>query len=290
MKSRRLFIAFLLLALLAGAGLGLAWIILEKRLENRVRAFLNDNPRMKVEYTAIRANPFLKRITFDQPRVDWPGGVEMQAGTIILQDLKLKDSRPVSMTVRIQDLNLDNLLQNVKTAERIRLSGSDLSRVQAGFRYAYRLEESLLKIEQLTLKKEELGLFCADAVLANINPAYLVSTDNPLLLGAAILGVRIVSLRAGYEDYGMVHRLIQMEYPEQRDQDGVQKSWSGLSNQAGTDPTALFWNRQKPLTLMVNPDQPVTISAVLGASTSGRVSELLNIDLENSGPDFCLPN
>ncbi len=290
-------IIILCLALLIFS-LGLAaWLYFENNLEKNLQALIQASPELNIEYHEMQARPLTRRIVLDRPRISYNNDIEIQARRMVFQDMSIVDKMPVKMTVRVTEMEIIKLFPSLGLITDIEHSGSKLSAINGFLQYEYRPGENQLEISRLILEGPELGLFCAGLFLSNLNVDYIMSLQNPFLLGAALLGIRIDFFQAGYEDYGLVKRVSELkerpdqmdvEKPEDLDSRELEAALDELLGEKGGTPVQNFLRRQKPLTIKLSPSRPVPFSAILTSQDIEAAVDLLNLEILNQKPDFCV--
>ncbi len=273
-----------------------AWNHLENRLEKQFTALTQALPRLDIDYQKMQARPLGRRIILQQPVILYNNDIEIQARQMVFQDLGFSGGMPVKMTIMVHDMEADRFFPELKHPGSIEKSGTSLSPIDGTLRYEYHPGESRLDIPLFILEGAELGFFCAGIFLSNLNVEYILSLQNPFLLGAALLGIRIDYLQAGYQDYGLVRRLNKV-MTETDDPEEVAPGYSGkqdfgallgsLAENEDSTPVHNFLNDQAPLNIKLTPMHPVPFSAILTSPDIDAVSRLLNLEISNQSTDFC---
>ena len=274
------------------------WLYFVNSLEKNFQTLIAAYPDLDIEYSGMKTSPLKRRVTLDQARIIYNSDIEIRAREIVVQDLLIVEKKPVQMTLKAWDMQIIDLYPSVELIREIESSGTRLTGINGSIKYEYRPDEHILHFPGIILENKDVGLFCAELILSNLNMDYLVAQKNPFLLAAALLGIRIEYFQAGYEDYGMIKRLVEFrrgqDYPgHEPGQDQNSQSpgavLDDLFEDSNDNPVGKLFNQQKPLTIRLTPQTPVPISAVLASPSSTAAAVLLGLDISNQRPDFCYP-
>lgn len=280
-----------LLMLISGTALA-GWLYLEHSLEKSFQSFIHAHSELDIAYKELRTNPLKKSIELKHPTITYGKDIAVSARSMTFQDLAVKNKIPVKMTVKARDMDIKTFFPSLDLARELQLPDFRPSDINGVLAYKYHPQKNRLDISRFVLENHKLGLFCSRLTLTSINADYILSLQNPFLLGAALLGISIDYFQAGYEDYGMIKRLAELNAwdkqtggkEEAQDLDPFLK---GLSPDSRT-PAQNFLRAQKPLTINISPQKPVPFSAILTSQDQEAVAELLNLKITNQKPDFCV--
>ena len=272
------------------------WLYFVNSLEKNFQTLIAAYPDLNIEYSSMKTNPLRGRVTLNQPRILYNSDIEIRAREIVVQDLLIVEKKPVRMTLKAMDMHIIELYPSAELVREIELSGTRLSGINGSIKYEYRPEEHVLHFPRIILENKDAGLFCAEMILSNLNMDYLFAQRNPFLLAAALLGIRIDWFQAGYEDYGMIKRLVEFRRGQNhpggeqgRDQNSLSPGivLEDLFEDSKDNPVDKLMDEQKPLTIRLAPQTPVPISAVLASPSTAAAAQLLSLDISNQKPDFC---
>lgn len=281
-------VSFLVLLGLAMAG----WWYLDKSLERKLQTFIQSHPGLSIEYSEIRTSALKRQIVLVQPRIVYGDDIEVQAGQAVFRGLNLEGGLPLRMSFQAVDMELTRFFPSAGLIKDIALSGSSLSGINAALQYEYNPETLILEIQNVSVESPDLGLFCSTLGISNLNFKYIMSVDNPFLLAAAVLGLRIDFFQAGYEDRGMMTRLDEFRttrgvHGRKNDQQFHTEILGVFLEKNEDHPLRLFIQGQLPLTVILAPPGPVPLSAVLASESAGAAHELLGLQISNHEPEFC---
>lgn len=287
--SPRTFICALLL-IFSGTALA-GWLYLEHSLEKNFQNFITAHQKLDIAYKELRTNPLKKSIELEHPEISYGDSLSLKARRITVQDLTVQNKIPVKMTLKAAALDIQKFFPSLELTRQIERSGSKLSEISLVLTYEYHTQENRLKIPRIILENQDLGLFCANLTLSSMNIDYLKSLKNPFLLGAALLGISIDHLQAGYEDQGMVKRLAELngwdkQTGSKKDDQDMAAILDELSHDNST-PVQNFLRTGKPLSVKLAPQNPVPFSRVLTSQDQEALAGLLNLDISNQKPVFC---
>jgi hypothetical protein len=276
------------LAVLIPGSVLAAWLYFVSSLERDFQVFMDSYPRLNIEYADLRTNPLKKQLTLDQPRITYDRDTEINAREINFEDLVINEGLPVQMTVRIMDMDIKSLSRPPAFFRDLEHSGSRPAGINGILKYEYSPEAYTLRVHRIAMQGMDLGLICSSFTLSSLNARYILSLENPFLLIAALLGVRIDYFEAGYEDLGMIKRMARQGTLRADDKNGP--GWKSVLDELfrGRDnPVDSFLGKQEPLTIKIIPQNPVPFSVVLTSRSITDAADVLGLDISNQSPDFC---
>ncbi|MFW6036532.1 MAG: hypothetical protein ACOCPS_01740 [Desulfonatronovibrio sp.] len=287
--SPRILICALLL-FISGTALA-GWFYLEHSLEKNFQSFVTAHPELDIACQDLRTNPLKQSIVLEQPVIRYSDTISLKARRLTVQDLAVQNKIPVKMTLRAAALDIQKFFPSLELTTEIERSGSKLSEISGVLTYEYHPSENRLEISRIILDNQDLGLFCANLTLSSLNIDYLMSLQNPFLLGAGLLGISIDHLQAGYEDQGMIKRLAELNGWDKQtgsSEDGQDMApfLNGLSPDKST-PVQNFLRAGKPLSVEFAPRNPVPFSRILTSQDQEAAAKLLNLEISNQKPAFC---
>ena len=290
-------IVILLAVLLPGAGLA-GWLFVEQSLENNFQTFIQAQSKLDIEYSEMKVNPLKRNITLFQPKILYNSNIEIKAEEMVFQELVITNNFPIKMTLSVSRMDIRKFFPSLELTRKIELSGTRLSGINGKLRYEYLPDEYMLDMSMLKLENRDMGLFCSELVLSNLNIGYISSLENPFVLAAALMGIRIDYFQAGYEDYGIIKKLSEFKESKGINEDspaigqGDPGSWKTILDDyiaaKDNNPVDKFLRGQDPLTIKINPQRPVPLSAILASHSPEDAMKLLNLRCSNQRPDFCL--
>ncbi|MFO7728239.1 MAG: hypothetical protein R6X11_07905 [Desulfonatronovibrio sp.] len=268
------------------------WLYLEHSLEKNFKNFIDAHEGLDIAYKELRTNPLKKSIELEQPQINYGDAVSLKARRIVIHNPAVQNKIPVKMTLKATALDIQKFFPSLELTRQVERSGSNLSEINGVLAYEYHPQENRLEIPRIILDNPDLGLFCAGLALSSLDINYLISLQNPFLLGAALLGISIDHFQAGYKDQGMVKRLAELNGWDNQtgSKEGEQDPapfLRGLSPD-NSIPAQKFLRAQKPLTIEIFPPEPVPFSAILASQDQEAAAQLLNLKITNQKPDFCV--
>lgn len=272
------FIIFFISILFAGVK------YLERNLENKVQDFVAGIERLDIDYSSIKANPLTREIVLIRPIITYGHNIVVPAQSITVQDLAFKKGQPARLSLKAMGIDLGLFYPSGRIQQQIKGAGSELTGIEACLDYEYWPEQERVILKSFRARQKDLGVLCAQGSFLGLNPATLLSTQNPFVLAASLLGVRLENIQAGYEDAGLIDKLVKSSSSEQVEE-YIDRFFS---DEQLSEPIKRLAYSHEPLILMVNPNDPVPVSAVLLSQSISGIVKLLNFDLTNTNKESCL--
>ncbi|MFN2343690.1 MAG: hypothetical protein ABR542_10060, partial [Desulfonatronovibrio sp.] len=195
-----------------------------------------------------------------------------------------KQGQPVKLRLRAKGIDLGLFYPSWKIHREIADSNSELKGIEAFLDYEYYHEQDRVILKSFRIYQEDLGELCVQASFLGLNPAALLSAQNPFVLIASLLSLKIEHIQAGYEDLGLIEKL-----NKYRDSEQVEEYINQLfHDEQLRNPIKGLVHRQDPLILKVNPREPAPVSAILLSQSMDRVQKLINLELTNTEMEFCV--
>lgn len=284
-------VAVVLCVCLAGV-----WFLANRALNNQVHDFTSRLDMVKLSYSSLNTSLFLRQAVFSDVRVVFNQGAEIQAQRIIVQNLKIRDGKILRLTIRGHGLNLEKFYPDISLHRDIIRSGSELSDVRFLLEYEFSADERQVRIVPVAIRQDNALSICAELVLWNIDPQSMLHQQNPFLLMASALGIRVGSIRAGYVDHSLVMRLAELRRSDSADLPALMHPGSE-TDFADENRTAIeslekvlerAFSQGQPLSIELLPAEPVPVSAILTAQSLEHILGLLQVSMHNNPPDFCI--
>lgn len=278
---------------LLGAGLVWGWFSLENHLHKQISRLSRESSVINLKYSSLKINPLAGRVRLHDASMGYAGLGRIQAKTIDLSDFSFGPDYPRAMTAVFKDVDLHQTLQSSGFFARKDLKKARLGTGDIALKYRFSPDQSAGLEAFLTISGPDQGLLCVQTLLSGVEPDLVFARKNPFFTALALLGIKLDFLQAGYVDQGLIRRLSPMreldEHPSGEagkgpDLPGLKPSAANKNHNAIKN----FFQHQAPLLIKSNPDNPVSLVELLKLESPESASSLLNLEISNSAPDFCL--
>ncbi|MFW5731040.1 MAG: hypothetical protein ACOCV7_05270 [Desulfonatronovibrionaceae bacterium] len=292
-RRKKILVLCAALLVISAAALAMAWFILENRLQEQIRSFSRESSMINLNYSSMKINALAGRVRFHDASMGYAGLGRIQAQTIELKDFSLGPDYPRAMTVVFHKADLHKILESSGLPARDDLQQAQLGTGDIAVKYQF-LPGQPTRLEAfLTISSPRQGHLCVQTLLSEIEPDLIFSGQNPFSAALALLGIKLEFLQAGYVDQGLVQRLSALweleQYPSGRTREkSAQPGPSAAAENEKHKALQNLLHHQDPLLIKADPGRPVALVGLLKLESPEAASSLLNLEISNSAPDFCL--